>query len=259
MTESVKAERHPAGDRTSLKGRKAPRKAHEESVFRNDLGGSQAHARGAVPDTGFILVKGVPHITWTFLSKEPEALGAEGGIFSVIVGTLAVSTRGAHIDTDRSSGGSIFQRVLERRQDNKIIRFFTEVLRGIPSIIFGLFGFAFFVVYMQMGWSVIAGALTLTLMILPTIVRTTEEALKTVPMSYPRRKPVAWSDKVVHDKKVVLPCCKGRHTDRSDPRRGKSYRRDSGAHADDRRVAQHTDIAVQLDKNYSAASVHARV
>ena len=66
----------------------------------------------------------------------------------------------------------------------RAIRFGTESLAGVPSIIFGLFGFIFFVTYLQMGWSILAGGLTLALMVLPTIIRTSEEAIRTVPQSY---------------------------------------------------------------------------
>jgi phosphate transport system permease protein len=66
----------------------------------------------------------------------------------------------------------------------RVIRFGTESLAGVPSIIFGLFGFIFFVTTLQMGWSLLAGALTLALMVLPTIIRTTEESIRTVPRSY---------------------------------------------------------------------------
>jgi len=159
---------------------------------------------------GFVLVKGVPHITWTFLSQEPEMLGAEGGIFSVIIGTVVVTAMAVVIATPIGVAGAVyFNEYSKGGRVIKIIRFFTEVLAGIPSIIFGLFGFAFFVVYMNMGWSVLAGALTLTLMILPTIIRTTEEALKTVPMSYREGSLSLGATKWYTIKKVVLPCCWG--------------------------------------------------
>jgi len=67
---------------------------------------------------------------------------------------------------------------------SRLIRFGTENLAGIPSIIFGLFGFLFFVIYLDLGWSIISGALTLAAMILPTIVRTSEEAIRAVPTAY---------------------------------------------------------------------------
>ncbi len=213
MTESVK--KRQSGIRpvteTSLKGRKAPRKeAHEKAFFGMIWAVAGLTLAVLFLILGFILVKGVPHITWTFLSKEPEALGAEGGIFSVIVGTLAVTVLAVLISTPIGVAGAVyFSEYSKGGRIIKIIRFFTEVLAGIPSIIFGLFGFAFFVVYMQMGWSVIAGALTLTLMILPTIVRTTEEALKTVPMSYREGSLSLGATKWYTIKKVVLPCCKG--------------------------------------------------
>ncbi|MEG0291516.1 MAG: phosphate ABC transporter permease PstA [Anaerovoracaceae bacterium] len=158
---------------------------------------------------GFILMKGLPHITLEFLTKEPSNLGRDGGILSVIVGTLFVTGVGLLIATPIGILGAVyFNEYAKDGKIVKVIRFFTEVLAGIPSIIFGLFGFAFFVVFLDMGWSVISGGLTLALMILPTIVRSTEESLKTVPVSYREGSLSLGASKWYTIKKVVLPCCK---------------------------------------------------
>ncbi|MGL4485252.1 MAG: phosphate ABC transporter permease PstA [Anaerovoracaceae bacterium] len=158
---------------------------------------------------GYILINGVPHINFEFLSQEPRSMGSEGGILSIIVGTLYVTGLAVLIATPVGVAGAVY--FTEYAKPGKlvnIIRFFTEVLSGIPSIIFGLFGFAFFVVFLGMGWSVLAGALTLTVMILPTIIRTTEESLKTVPMSYREGSLALGASKWYTISKVVLPCCK---------------------------------------------------
>lgn len=158
---------------------------------------------------GFILVKGVPHITWTFLSQEPSMMGKEGGILSVIVGTVYVTAAAVLIATPVGVAGAVyFTEYAREGRIIRIIRFFTEVLAGIPSIIFGLFGFAFFVVFLGLGWSIISCGLTLAIMILPTIIRSTEEALKTVPMAYREGSLSMGATKWHTIRKVVLPCCR---------------------------------------------------
>ena len=137
---------------------------------------------------GYILIKGVAHIDLEFLTDRPRRMGAQGGIFPIIVGTLYFVTLTIMISAPIGVGAAIF--LNEYTQENRltqIIRFGTELLAGIPSIIFGLFGYLFFVVLLNDltgGWSLISGALTATCMILPTMIRTAEEALKTVPRSY---------------------------------------------------------------------------
>ena len=158
---------------------------------------------------GFILVKGVPNISWEFLSEAPTGMGREGGIFPIIVGTIYVTLVSIIIATPIGVAAAIyFSEYAKKGKLINIIRFFTEVLAGIPSIIFGLFGFSFFVVCLGMGWSILAGGLTLSMMILPTLIRSTEESLKTVPMSYREGSLSLGATKWETVRKVVLPCCK---------------------------------------------------
>jgi phosphate transport system permease protein len=158
---------------------------------------------------GYILVNGLPHIDLTFLTQEPSKMGSEGGILSVIVGTLYVTAVAVAIATPASVAGAVyFTEYAREGRTVRTIRFFTEVLAGIPSIIFGLFGFAFFVVFLKMGWSILAGGLTLAIMILPTILRATEEALKTVPLSYREGSLALGAGKWYTIRKVVLPSCR---------------------------------------------------
>ena len=158
---------------------------------------------------GFILVKGVPNISWEFLSEAPTGMGREGGIFPIIVGTIYVTLVSIIIATPIGVAAAIyFSEYAKKGKLINIIRFFTEVLAGIPSIIFGLFGFSFFVVFLGMGWSILAGGLTLSMMILPTLIRSTEESLKTVPMSYREGSLSLGATKWETVRKVVLPCCK---------------------------------------------------
>ena len=133
----------------------------------------------------YILVKGLPVISWSFLTESPKSMGREGGISSTIVGTLLVTAVAVVIAIPFGIGTAFY--LAEYTKDNivtKIIRFSADSLSGIPSIVYGLFGFIFFVMYLDMGWSVLSGGLTLAVMILPTLIRTAEEAIRTVPQSY---------------------------------------------------------------------------
>ena len=156
---------------------------------------------------GYILINGMSHIDLEFLIQEPRRMGKEGGIFSVIIGTLMVTGVGILIATPIGIAAAIY--FTEYSKEGKgitLIRFFTEILAGIPSIIFGLFGFAFFVIFLGMGWSVISGGLTLAIMILPTLIRATEESLKTVPLAYREGSLSLGATKWQTIIKVILPC-----------------------------------------------------
>lgn len=132
-----------------------------------------------------ILKWGLPQINWLFLSGYPKAMGKEGGILPTIVGTVALTLTAVAIAAPLGIGAAIF--LTEYTWESGVtraVRFGAEALAGVPSIIYGLFGFIFFVTYLKMGWSILSGALTLAIMILPTIIRTTEEAILTVPRPY---------------------------------------------------------------------------
>jgi phosphate transport system permease protein len=157
----------------------------------------------------YVMAKGLPHISWEFLSGRPRLMGRKGGIFPVIVGTLYVTFIALLIATPVGVGGAIyFTEYAGSGRLVRVIRTLTEVLAGVPSIIFGLFGFAFFVVFLGMGWSVLSGGLTLAMMILPTMIRSTEEGLKAVPRSYREGSLALGADKWRTTALVVLPCCK---------------------------------------------------
>jgi phosphate transport system permease protein len=133
----------------------------------------------------FILRKGLPVLDLSFLTRNPVDMGRSGGIFSTIVGTLVLTAVAVLIAAPLGVGTAIF--LTEYTWENRvtrIIRFGADCLAGIPSIIFGLFGFILFVTKLKFGWSVLSGGLTLAFMILPTIIRTSEEAIRSVPASY---------------------------------------------------------------------------
>ena len=134
---------------------------------------------------GIILFRGLPYVSIGFLTGTPEDLGRAGGILPTIVGTIVLGFVALLIATPLGIGSAIYLTEYTRETRlTRIIRFGTESLAGVPSIIFGLFGFIFFVDVLKMGWSILAGGLTLALMVLPTIIRTAEEAILTVPVSY---------------------------------------------------------------------------
>ncbi len=134
---------------------------------------------------GYILARGVPVLTPSFLLGSPLQMGRAGGIFPSIVGTLVLTAISVVIAAPLGIGTAIFLSEYTREGwFSRIVRFGTESLAGIPSIIFGLFGFLLFVIELGMGWSIISGSLTLAAMMLPTIVRTAEEAIRAVPEPY---------------------------------------------------------------------------
>lgn len=133
----------------------------------------------------YILIKGIPELSWEFLTEIPRNMGRSGGISSSIVGTLLVTAVAILVATPFGVGTAIY--LMEYTQESRvtrIIRFSAESLSGIPSIVYGLFGFIFFVIYLRLGWSILSGGLTLAVMILPTIIRTSEEAIRSVPTLY---------------------------------------------------------------------------
>lgn len=133
----------------------------------------------------YVLWQGLPQVSWDFLTGTPTSMGRTGGIGPMIVSTVALSFLSVLIAMPVGVATAIYLTEYTREGTlTRVIRFGTEALAGVPSIIFGLFGFVFFVIYLGFGWSVLSGALTLAIMILPTIVRTSEEAILTVPRAY---------------------------------------------------------------------------
>jgi phosphate transport system permease protein len=129
-----------------------------------------------------IVYNGAPAISWEFLTASPGNLGRAGGIGPAILGTLYLVGGAILIALPIGVGAAIYLHEYTREgRITGVIRAGVDLLGGTPSIVFGLFGFAFLVLYLGLGVSLLAGQITLGLMILPTIIRTTEEALKSVP------------------------------------------------------------------------------
>lgn len=134
---------------------------------------------------GYIFYRGIPYVTWELLSTKPSYLKDTIGILPNILNTVYIVLVTLVIVLPLGVGAAIYLTEYARnRRMVSAIEFATETLAGIPSIIYGLVGMLFFVQFCGLGTSLLAGALTLVVMTLPTIIRTTQESLKTVPQSY---------------------------------------------------------------------------
>jgi phosphate transport system permease protein len=154
----------------------------------------------------FILEKGLPVLNANFLLTNPRDMGRAGGIFPTIIGTISLPLLAIIIATPLGMFTSVYlTEYTKETKATRIIRFGTDCLAGVPSIIFGLFGFIFFVITLEFGWSILSGGLTLAVMILPTIIRTSEEAIKAVPRSYREVSFSLGASRWQTVKKVVLP------------------------------------------------------
>ncbi|MHA1852846.1 MAG: phosphate ABC transporter permease PstA [Candidatus Heimdallarchaeaceae archaeon] len=154
----------------------------------------------------YIIAKGIGALSWEFLSQFPKDSGRAGGIYPAIIGTLYLVSGAILIALPIGIGAAICLTEYTREGlMTKIIRTGIESLNGTPSIVFGLFGFSFLVLYLNMGISLLAGQITLAPMILPTIIRTTEESLKSVPQSMREASLALGATKWQTVRKVVLP------------------------------------------------------
>ncbi|NLI75405.1 MAG: phosphate ABC transporter permease PstA [Candidatus Riflebacteria bacterium] len=130
----------------------------------------------------YLVWHGGDRLTIGFFLDFPKDLGREGGILPILVSTMVLAVLALAIAVPLGIGTAVYLTEYTREGwVTTVIRFGAECLAGIPSIIFGLFGFILFVVHLGLGWSILSGALTLACMVLPTIIRTSEEAIKAVP------------------------------------------------------------------------------
>ena len=154
---------------------------------------------------GFIFIKGYKRISLDFIFSSYSASG-NGGILPMIVSTLYTVVLAIIIATPIGILAAIYlTEYAKQGKLVKIIRFATESLAGIPSIVYGLFGSIFFVVYLKLGYSLLAGSLTVAIIILPVIISTTEETLKQVPPSYKEASLGLGATKFQTLYKVILP------------------------------------------------------
>ncbi|MDD1687103.1 phosphate ABC transporter permease PstA [Methanoregula sp.] len=153
-----------------------------------------------------IVVNGLPALSWEFLTQPPRDLGRAGGIYPAIIGTLCLVAGAIAIALPLGIGAAIY--LVEYTREGRITRLIrtgVDLLNGTPSIVFGLFGFAFIVLYLHVGVSMLAGQVTLALMVLPTIIRTTEESLKSIPQALREGSLALGATKWQTISRVVLP------------------------------------------------------
>ena len=157
---------------------------------------------------GYVLYKGVPNLSWQLLSTKPSYLSGTIGILPDILNTVYIVLASLVIVLPLGVGAAVY--LTEYAANKKlvaVIEYAAETLSGIPSIIYGLVGMMFFCQFLGMQTSLLAGALTLVIMNLPTIMRTTQESLKTVPQSYREGAFGLGAGKWRVIRTVVLPGC----------------------------------------------------
>lgn len=155
---------------------------------------------------GYILLKGLPVVNLNFLISDPIDSGASGGIAPMIVSTIYVTLIAVIVATPIGVGAAVY--LTEFTEENnvvKLIRFGSETLASIPSIVFGLFGLSFFVIFLKMGWSLLSGGLVLALMALPTIFQVAEVTIRSIPRSYSEGSLALGATKWQTVYRVVLP------------------------------------------------------
>lgn len=156
---------------------------------------------------GYIAIKGIAFINLDFILQAPSRAGKEGGISTTIIGTLYLTMLSLFIAIPLGVGTAIYLEEYARRNNRfaQLVNLTAETLAGIPSIIFGLFGFVFFVIFLNLGWSILSGSLTLSIMILPTIIRTAQEAIITVPHELRENSLALGASKWQTVRKIVVP------------------------------------------------------
>ena len=155
---------------------------------------------------GYILYRGLPHITPQFLTSKPSLIRETVGILPNILNTLYIILITLVIVLPIGVGAAIYlNEYAENKKVVRIIELATETLSGIPSIIYGLVGMLIFVQFFSLGTSLLAGSLTLVIMTLPTVIRTTQESLKTVSQGYREGSLALGAGKWYMIRTVVLP------------------------------------------------------
>ncbi|CAM2977335.1 phosphate ABC transporter permease PstA [Vibrio mytili] len=155
----------------------------------------------------YILSNGLQHVDWNFITDNYTRTGDEHGIFPMIVSTVYMVIASIAVAAPLGIMTAIYLTEYAKVGSRlvKVIRFCTESLAGIPSIIFGLFGMTFFVAILGLGFSILSGALTLSILILPVIIRTTEEALMAVPQTYREGSYGLGASKIYTIWRLILP------------------------------------------------------
>ncbi len=154
----------------------------------------------------FLAYNGMPALSWEFLSEPPKKMMTEGGIWPCILGTFLLAVGAISISFPLGVASAIYlHEYAGRTAFARYIRLGVNNLAGVPSVVFGLFGLAFFVTFLGMGVSLLAGILTLAVLSLPVIIGTAEEALRTVPDTYREASLALGGTKWQTISRVVLP------------------------------------------------------
>ena len=156
---------------------------------------------------GMVLIRGLPHVNWTFLTTTSSILRGTNGILPAIINTLYIILLTLVIVLPLGVGAAVYlTEYATNRKLIAIIEFTNETLAGIPSIIYGLVGMLVFAQALGFQTSLLSGSLTLVIMTLPTIIRTTQDSLKTVPMGYREGAMGLGAGKWHIIRTIVLPC-----------------------------------------------------
>lgn len=154
----------------------------------------------------FLVINGAPALSWEFLTQAPRSMMTEGGIWPCIVGTVLLAVGAMLVAFPLGVGSALWlSEYGARSRASRYIRLGVNNLAGVPSVVFGLFGLAFFVTFLGMGVSVLAGVLTLAVLTLPVIISTAEEALRQVPDAWREASYALGAGKSQTIARVVLP------------------------------------------------------
>lgn len=156
---------------------------------------------------GYVLFRGASSLSLEFILQPPSRAGRLGGISTTIVGTVYLTLLALLAAVPVGVGSAIYleEYAHSRSRFAKLVNLTAETLAGIPSIVFGLFGFVFFVIFLGMGWSVLSGGLTMAIMILPTITRTAQEAILAVAGEYRENSLALGASRWQTVRRVILP------------------------------------------------------
>jgi phosphate transport system permease protein len=191
----------------AIKASRVKRARAVESIAKLITGACLLFAAGAtVAIIGVIIVRGFPSISWEFLTAMPKKQMTAGGIWPAIYGTIMLTLLTAAFAIPVGIGAGIYLAEYARPgAGTRVVRLSIANMAGVPSIVYGLFGFALFVVAMKFGTSLIAGALTLACLTLPVIIGSTEEALQQVPKDLRQASLALGATKLRTTLRVVLP------------------------------------------------------
>lgn len=156
---------------------------------------------------GYVAVKGVSSLSLDFILQAPSRAGKYGGISTSIIGTVYLTVMCLLIAVPIGIGSAVYLQEYAHSQSRfaRLVNLTAETLAGIPSIVFGLFGFVFFVIFLDLGWSILSGSLTLAIMILPTITRTAQEAILMVKPEYRENSLALGASRWQTIRKIILP------------------------------------------------------